>query len=691
MKTVSLSRIGKLFKLTLACLFFGVIFSFTASAATIKCSQTITIDPGATDKNEYALNMDTGCSELILDVSKFDAKISNLTFDAHDINKNYVFDVTYLDGSVYKELYLDKDVESNGSNSCLAYKDVVQPKYDISACFKEITLGINQQTKMIKISLGTKAGETPKSTEYAYFRNLKVNTSSSTSSSTGNNYGRINNDFICGNYRFHDLDAVFTGQVTSITDLVNGDNNYPELKKRYRFEVEKVLKGNINTNEKLILLGENATNVLSDDKYYIVYAQQLRDDKFKPICIKQLYSPDDIPDYLTQPFDDIDNVGTFQPYIIGLYYNGIVSGYGNSGMYYPSECVKRSHLAKFLVNTFNFDINTSGAYFPDVIDGNSELDLSIMTLYNLGIVRGYGNGYYMPDECVTREQAAAFIVRALQVAYPDMQFNGSHNFPDINGSAFALYIAYLYNIEVDGNRVINGNSNGYFEPNRPLSRGEMAKMMYLIWLFKGKYRDVKGVCFRNGGSWIDGAKECEGLAQEICLNTKGTHSCQSRTRVRAYEEEEVEISVQSSCGAEEVSVCSYLQDDQPSSTDPAVCEAQGNVYVACAPCKIGMACAAVCNLVNKCVTKQGYCEQYLGGVWNGSCSSATVTPIPTQAVPETRCRENGGAWIADSNQCNGLAQNTCTNIGGIFDRCGSACGRNYRGGCAKICALACYF
>jgi hypothetical protein len=637
-------------------LFFGLFFNFNASAANIKCNQTVVLKAGEIDKNEYALNVDAGCSELTLDVSGISAnKINNLVFDAHDINQDYVFDITYLDGGVYKQLYLDKDVDSKASEACKAYKDVVQPKFEISVCFKEIVLGINQQTKMIKMTMGMKAGKEAKSTEYAYFKNFRVNANATDSAYPGGeNYRRIRNDYICSNYRFHDLDAVFTGQVTSVTDLPNGDEDYPELKNRYRFEVEKVLKGNINQNEKLVLIGESNVNVMSDNKYYIVYAQQLRDDKFKPVCIKQLYSPDEIPEYLTDPFDDIDEVENFKPYIVGLYYNGIVSGYGDSGLYYPGECVKRSHLAKFLVNTFGFDINTSGAYFPDVVNSNSELDLSIMTLYNLGIVRGYSNGYYMPDECVTREQAAAFIVRALQAAYPDIQFDATNNFPDINGSAFALQIAYLYNIQVDGNRVINGNSQGYFEPRRPLTRGEMAKMMYLIWSFKAKYRDVKGICFRNGGSWIDGVKECEGLSRELCLNTNGTHSCQSRDRVRTFEEEEIEVSIQSSCGEQEVSVCSYTTSNQPTQKDRTSCVASGNVYVECAPCKYNVeACALICNMVNKCVTQQAYCEQYLGARWNaagGGCSLGSYAcenfggkfkqcePCPAGQVCATVCK-----------------------------------------------------
>lgn len=614
----------------------GIFSNTMVNASNVKCPTNIKLSPGQTDTNEYAMNVENGCSELVIDVKDFAGSIQNLVFDAHDLSQNYTYDVSYAAAGddAYKELYLDKDISTQSTDECNSFANVVQPKYGLRSCFKENVVGIDQKAEKIKIVINMIAGKEPNANQFAYFRNFRINSTSvpQLNPDGGLNYRKIRYDYVCSNYRFGDLDAVFSGQVTSVTNLPDGDRDYPELNTRYRFEVEKVLKGTVLENEKLVLIGQEGETLMKEDKYYIVYAQQLRDDKFKPLCVKQVYSPDDIPEYLEQPFDDIQNVQPFRPYIVGLYYNGIVSGYGDSGLYYPDQCVKRSHLAKFLVNTFGFGIDTSGVYFPDVVDNSSELDLSILTLNKLGIVNGYSNGFYYPDECVTREQAAAFIVRALQYAYPDLQLGTSHNFPDIQGSSFANYIAILYNIQVDGVRVVNGNSMGYYDPQRPLTRGEMAKMMYLIWMFKNQYRDVKGVCLRNGGSWIEGAKECEGLTSAMCSSTGGQHSCQSRDRIRIFEEEEIDISVQSSCASSEVSVCSYVYPNP-----------------------------------------------------------VTPVPVPSLPAPETRCLEHGGTWYGQSLQCNGLDQNTCQSLNGEYDQCGVACGRYYDGPCTRQCVQACYF
>lgn len=630
---------GKVFKLFLATILLSVLGSTSALAANIKCPTNIKLTPGQIDRNEYALNVENGCSEVVIDVTEFDGKIQNLVFDSHDLTQNYTFDVSYAAAgdTTYKQLYLDKDISTANNNECNAFRDVEQPKYGLNSCFKETVVGVDQKASKIKIIIGMIAGKEAKANEFAYLRNLRINASSSSqqTGAGGANYRKIRYDFVCSNYRFHDLDAVFTGKVTSVTDLPEGDENYTELDVRYRFEVEKVLKGTVLESEKLVLVGKLAENKMEDDKYYIVYAQQLREDKFKPLCVKQLYSPDDVPEYLEQPFEDIQNVEPFRPYIVGLYYNGIVQGYGDSGMYQPDQCVKRSHLAKFLVNTFGFPINTANVNFPDVVDYQSELDQAILTLNNLGIVNGYSDGHYYPDQCVTREQAAAFIVRALQHAYPDLQINTNHNFPDIGGSSFANYIAFLYNIQVNGVRVVNGNSMGYYDPQRPLTRGEMAKIMYLIWIFKNQYRDVKGTCLRNGGSWLETAKECEGLTSQMCALTGGIHSCQSRDRVRLFEEEEIDISVQSSCAQSEVSVCAYQNAVPPYTPIPV--------------------------------------------------------PIPSLPAPETRCLEAGGTWLGASLQCNYIDQVTCNKLNGTFNSCGSACGRNYPGICTDQCVYTCYF
>ncbi|MCA9386188.1 S-layer homology domain-containing protein, partial [Candidatus Dojkabacteria bacterium] len=110
-------------------------------------------------------------------------------------------------------------------------------------------------------------------------------------------------------------------------------------------------------------------------------------------------------------FPDICN-SIFKDYIENLYNEGVVNGYSN-GNYGPADPVTRAQMAKFVVLAFDFDLITSGASFPDVMNSDS-LYPYIQTLKNKGIISGYGDGTFRPGEVVNREQVTKFVVNAMK-------------------------------------------------------------------------------------------------------------------------------------------------------------------------------------------------------------------------------------------------------------------------------------
>ncbi len=111
-------------------------------------------------------------------------------------------------------------------------------------------------------------------------------------------------------------------------------------------------------------------------------------------------------------FDDIE----------AIYQAGITVGCGN-GDYCPSENVTRDQMAAFLIRALygeNFICNggvncaTETPYFSDV-PATDYFFPYIQKLYELSITTGCGNGDYCPSAGVTRDQMAAFLIRALQV------------------------------------------------------------------------------------------------------------------------------------------------------------------------------------------------------------------------------------------------------------------------------------
>lgn len=89
---------------------------------------------------------------------------------------------------------------------------------------------------------------------------------------------------------------------------------------------------------------------------------------------------------------------------------GILAGYGN-GRYAPDEKVTRAQFATFITRALNLPYGAPT--FSDVPPSYRLAD-GIGRAAQAGIVKGYPDGTFKPEENITREQMAAMIDRALQ-------------------------------------------------------------------------------------------------------------------------------------------------------------------------------------------------------------------------------------------------------------------------------------
>jgi len=57
-----------------------------------------------------------------------------------------------------------------------------------------------------------------------------------------------------------------------------------------------------------------------------------------------------------------------------------------------------------------------------------------------------------------------------------------------------------------------------------------------------------------------------------------------------------------------------------------------------------------------------------------------------------RCNEGGGTWLTAYNECEGLDKQTCTELGGKYEPCASACRHKPDTEvCIQICVEVCSF
>jgi len=117
---------------------------------------------------------------------------------------------------------------------------------------------------------------------------------------------------------------------------------------------------------------------------------------------------------VSQRFKDVGHSDPFSGEILGLSELGVTSGCTET-TFCPSENVTREQMAAFIVRALKLKpLETPSDIFSD--DDDSIFQTEIETLYSNGVTSGCTETTFCPSENVTREQMAAFIVRALTVA-----------------------------------------------------------------------------------------------------------------------------------------------------------------------------------------------------------------------------------------------------------------------------------
>ncbi len=167
--------------------------------------------------------------------------------------------------------------------------------------------------------------------------------------------------------------------------------------------------------------------------------------------------------------DDDGNV--HEGYIEAIAAAGITAGCNppRNDRYCPDRQVTRGEMAAFLVRALDLTWDGGKDWFDD--DDGSGFESSINRLAAAGITSGCGTRTYCPNDTVTREQMAAFLVRAY-----DLDGSTAGNpFIDDNGSPFEDHIEKLRASGVT--KGCNPPINNRYCPSSPVRRDEMATFL----------------------------------------------------------------------------------------------------------------------------------------------------------------------------------------------------------------------
>jgi len=171
-------------------------------------------------------------------------------------------------------------------------------------------------------------------------------------------------------------------------------------------------------------------------------------------------------------FSDVPADYWAYPYIMAIYDGGLTAGCG-TGLFCPEDAVTREEMAVFLLKTRN-DVPANGncgsAAPFSDVAANRWSCKYIKRLVELGITAGVGQGLFGPGDPVTREQMAVFLTKALGEAPAEGYCGTTNPFTDVPYNSWSC--KYVKRLVDLG--VTAGIGQGLFGPANEVTRAQMA-------------------------------------------------------------------------------------------------------------------------------------------------------------------------------------------------------------------------
>ncbi len=157
-----------------------------------------------------------------------------------------------------------------------------------------------------------------------------------------------------------------------------------------------------------------------------------------------------------------------EPAIRSMTDAGVIDGCSD-GTFKPDAKITRAEFAVLAVKAFHLSgTASSGAEFSDTRDHWAKD--AIATAYGAGIIEGYGDSLFGPEDPITREQAAAMVARAKGLtAQGILTFTDAEQISDWARDSVAAAVT---------GKLVSGCSDGSFKPRDNMSRAEAATIFF---------------------------------------------------------------------------------------------------------------------------------------------------------------------------------------------------------------------
>ncbi|MFA2568151.1 S-layer homology domain-containing protein [Bacillus wiedmannii] len=154
--------------------------------------------------------------------------------------------------------------------------------------------------------------------------------------------------------------------------------------------------------------------------------------------------------------------------IMDLKEKNIVAGYGN-GIFGFGDSITRGQVARLLY-VYLKPVDVDAEFKNPFIDIKGYMfEKEILAITKAGIMRGYGDGKFGPNEVLNREQLAAVLTQAFQLKATTVT-----TFTDVDKNYWATKAISA----VQENKIAAGTGSNLFEPKRVVTREQYAQFLY---------------------------------------------------------------------------------------------------------------------------------------------------------------------------------------------------------------------
>ena len=315
------------------------------------------------------------------------------------------------------------------------------------------------------------------------------------------------NGYIFNGWKFDGIDGVYTTLTDDLLTALNDKTNVeakPNFYKRssgssssssntYKVTTSAANNGGVNVSPSSAVNGATITITLSPDKGYKLEKLTVTDNSGKSISttkksdtvytfvmpasqvkVSVSYVKDDAD--VVKPATGFDDVAAAAWYANAVKYavdKGMMNGVGNN-KFAPDGVTDRGMIVTVLYRLEN-EPTASAASFTDVASGAYYANAVAWASAN-GIVTGYGNGKFGPNDPITREQFASILYRYAQYKKYDVSVGEDTNILSYTDAQSISSYAVPAIQWACGAGVMNG-SNGRLSPKSGATRAQAAQLL----------------------------------------------------------------------------------------------------------------------------------------------------------------------------------------------------------------------